>query len=217
MPLNIDGAGRSKSLACLPTARGTVAPTRGQVPGGVLLGTSLIKSLNLEPEVLGGLWLIFSRVHPGGVWGVQASLGASRASRGLRASESSRHLGPSRHLLLLTPLKDFASGPGFHKPAGASTPSGLATSLLSLSEPSAYTNEKMLLLTKMDLTEFRSETLKGKGLGGLPPGRRGVGDCVRWPSTFRPWRHLARSHALEGSLTPAHHILHGNMTANPKP
>ena len=31
MPLDIDGAGRSRSLACLPTARGTVAPTRGQV------------------------------------------------------------------------------------------------------------------------------------------------------------------------------------------
>ena len=40
MPLDIDGAGRSRSLACLPTARGTVAPTRGQVPGGVLLRTS---------------------------------------------------------------------------------------------------------------------------------------------------------------------------------
>ena len=37
MPLDIDGAGRSRSLACLPTARGTVAPTRGHVPGGVLL------------------------------------------------------------------------------------------------------------------------------------------------------------------------------------
>ena len=36
MPLDIDGAGRSRSLACLPTARGTVAPTKDQVPGGVL-------------------------------------------------------------------------------------------------------------------------------------------------------------------------------------
>ena len=27
MPLDIDGAGRSRSLACLPTGRGTVAPT----------------------------------------------------------------------------------------------------------------------------------------------------------------------------------------------
>ena len=44
-----------------------------------------------------------------------------------------------------------------------------------------------------------------------------MGDCVRWPSTFRPWQHLACSHALEGSLKPAHHILHGNITANPKP
>ena len=36
----LNGAGRSRSLACLPTARGTVAPTRGQVPGRVLFGTS---------------------------------------------------------------------------------------------------------------------------------------------------------------------------------
>ena len=35
MPLDIDGAGRSSTLACLPTARGAVAPTRGQVFGGV--------------------------------------------------------------------------------------------------------------------------------------------------------------------------------------
>ena len=58
-------AGRSSTLARLPTARGTVAPTRGQVPGGVLLDT-----LNLvveAVEVRG--WL----VDPGGVWGVQAS------------------------------------------------------------------------------------------------------------------------------------------------
>ena len=34
MPLDIDGTGRSRTLACLPTARGTVAPTRGQVLGG---------------------------------------------------------------------------------------------------------------------------------------------------------------------------------------
>ena len=31
MTLDIDGAGRSSTLACLPAARGTVAPTRGQV------------------------------------------------------------------------------------------------------------------------------------------------------------------------------------------
>ena len=32
------------------------------------------------------------------------------------------------------------------------------------------------LMTKMDLTEFRSKTLKGIGLGGLLPARRGVGE-----------------------------------------
>ena len=47
MPLDINGACRSRSLACLLTARGTVAPTRGQVPGGVLLGTR---------SILGGVW-----------------------------------------------------------------------------------------------------------------------------------------------------------------
>ena len=56
MPLDIDGAGRSKTLACLPTARGTVAPTRGQVPGGDLLGTSTgpykVIALNLVVEAL---------------------------------------------------------------------------------------------------------------------------------------------------------------------
>ena len=49
MPLDVDGASRSSTLACLPTARGTVAPTRGQVPGGVLVGTS---TLNLLVEIL---------------------------------------------------------------------------------------------------------------------------------------------------------------------
>ena len=44
MSLDINGAGRSRSLGCLPAARGTVAPTRGQVPGGVLLGTSIFAS-----------------------------------------------------------------------------------------------------------------------------------------------------------------------------
>ena len=95
---------------------------------------------------------------------------------------------------------------------------GLVQTFFSPSEPSAYTNEKVLLLTKMDLTEFRSYTLKGIGLGGLPPGRRGVGDCVRWPSTFRPW-HLACSHALEGSLTSiiTSCTATSQQTPNPKP
>ena len=49
--------------------------------------------------------------------------------------------------------------------------------------------------------------------------RRWVGDCFRWPSTVRPWQHLACSHALEGSSKPNHHCLHGNspQTLNPKP
>ena len=42
---------------------------------------------------------------------------------------------------------------------------------------------------------------------------------VRWPSTVRPWQHLTCSHALEESLTPFHHCLHGNsqQTLSPKP
>ena len=31
-------------------------------------------------------------------------------------------------------------------------------------------------MTMMDLIEFRYYTLKGVGFGGLPPGRRGVGE-----------------------------------------
>ena len=77
MPLNIDGAGRSRSLACLPTARGTVAPTRGQVPGGVLLGTSTGPSL--KSMTFSG----FLPVDSGGVWGQGPLPGG--ASRTLRA------------------------------------------------------------------------------------------------------------------------------------
>ena len=55
--LDIDGAGRSSMLACLPTARGTVAPTRGQVPGR-----------------FGRSWLVFSRLDPRGSGGSRAPL-----------------------------------------------------------------------------------------------------------------------------------------------
>ena len=151
MPLDIDGAGRSRSLACLPTARGTVAPTR--VPGA--LGPSGPPSRALQrPPPSRALQRL-------GLQGPSA-LGASR-----RLSGASRRL--------------FRGPPGFFPSRGL------------------------------------YQALKGIGLGGLPPGRRGVGDCVRWPSTFRPWQHLACSHALEGSSTPAHHILHGNIAANPEP
>ena len=70
MPLDIDGAGRSRSLACLPTAKGTVAPTRGQVPGGVLLGPVLAPYKVQLWRPLAG----FFRVDPAGVWGVQGPL-----------------------------------------------------------------------------------------------------------------------------------------------
>ena len=99
------------------------------------------------------------------------------------------------------------SNPTFHSPALLS----LLQTSLSLPEP--VQNEKVLLLIKMDLTEFRSSRFGWFGRIR----RHGVGDYVTWPSTFRPWQHLACSYALEGSLTPNHHILHGNMTANPKP
>ena len=100
MPLDIDGAGRSSTLACLPTARGTVAPTRGQVPGGVLLETSTAP---------------FKVI--------------TRTFRGLP--------GPSQR-------------PG---PQGPSMGSGAAA---AFSGQGLAGPEKVLLLTKMDLTEFRS-------------------------------------------------------------
>ena len=66
MFLDIDGAGRSRSLACLPTARGTAAPTRGQVPGGVFFGTSTGPFCSHYPKPSGRSsgrgWLVFSRV-----------------------------------------------------------------------------------------------------------------------------------------------------------
>ena len=73
MPLNIDGAGRSRTLACLPAARGTVAPTRGQVPVGVLLGTSKVTTLNLIIEVLAAAGWFFLAWIPGGSGGSSAS------------------------------------------------------------------------------------------------------------------------------------------------
>ena len=63
MPLDIDGAGRSRTLACLPTARGTVAP---KVPGRVFLGTSTGPLKSHYPKAggrrSGRCWLVF----PGG-------------------------------------------------------------------------------------------------------------------------------------------------------
>ena len=46
-----------------------------------------------------------------------------------------------------------------------------------------------------------------------------MGEGVRWPSTLRPWRHLACSHVHEGSLISNHHLLHGTsrQTLHPKP
>ena len=65
MRLDIDGAGRSSTFACLPTVTGTVAPARDQVPGEDLLGTSTAPLLSWS-----GGWLVFPG-NLGGVWGVQ--------------------------------------------------------------------------------------------------------------------------------------------------
>ena len=75
MPLNIDGADRSRSLACLPTARNTVASTRGQVPGGVLLGTSLVP----YKVITWSRWLVGSW---GGLGGPGPALRANFRTRG---------------------------------------------------------------------------------------------------------------------------------------
>ena len=128
MPLDIDGAGRSKTLACLPTARGTVAPTRGQIPGGVLLGTSTgpykVNTLNLAPQ----LW-----------WALRFFAGGSQESLEVQGL-----------VRAIFQILCRARGPKNFPGASQSPTSRISTRrLLSLlhtsfsrSEPSAYTNEK---------------------------------------------------------------------------
>ena len=121
--------------------------------------------------------LVFSRWILGGVWGVQGLLcerisgpgpesqekasqsalsevchrGASQQpSRGLRFQ------GPSAPLAHLTFWLSKASHKAFRAFHFTHQHQKVLQTSFSLSEPSAYTNEKVLLLTKMDLTEFRS-------------------------------------------------------------
>ena len=74
-----------------------------------------------------------------------------------------------------------------------------------------------MVLTKMDLTEFRSKPEKEHVWVAWQPHTAWVGDCVRWASTVRPWQHLACSHALEESLTTNHHCLRSNSQHTPNP
>ena len=180
MPFDIDGAGRSSTHACLPTAWGTVAPTRGQEEfssGPVLV------PYNLVVEAVGGRAGFFQ----GGSWGclgrpgpplrANSGPGALRARRGVggfkflhthkhpttKKRDRCRPLsrGPSTKTGLtghFARLGDWAGPALWAKPFHQQDQkvARLLQTSFSRSEPSAYTNEKVLLLTKMDLTEFRS-------------------------------------------------------------
>ena len=72
-----------------------------------------------------------------------------------------------------------------------------------------------MLMLKIDLSEFRSETLKGIGLGGLPPGRRGV---VSYENPLQSG-HGCDSQATERLTSVAIYesLPLRNIAANPKP
>ena len=132
MPLDIDGAGRSSALACLPTARGTVAPTRGQVPGGVLLSRDHYKVSS------GRYWVVWI-------------LGGSGGSRAPFASEFQdqgawQFSGPNFSTQRRW-LQDFQGRTSSQGPPPRGQGLGLLQTSFRLPGPSAYTNEKVLLLT----------------------------------------------------------------------
>ena len=123
-----------------------------------------------SPPRSGGRWLGFSKVDPGGSGGSRApsasefqeiSLRGSglktnknaktglQAFRGLQAVPGASKKGSARTLQALRGLRGlFFRGPkGLQDSSAPASPPGAP---FSLAEPSAYTNEKMLLLTKMD-------------------------------------------------------------------
>ena len=100
MPLDIDGAGRSRSLACLPTAGGTVAPTLQILKGraGFFPGCFLAPLLRANfgtrgPESQGGGGQQL-QIHPR-QQGLQGLLGAASTTP---TQPSARPLGASRGL-----------------------------------------------------------------------------------------------------------------------
>ena len=163
MPLDIDGAGRSRSLACLPTARGTVAPREASYPRGLQNPTSLQAGGSKGLEGLQGFQGPGLYSPPGASKGLQGRLEGSRTVQDLRPPQASRSLqkppGPAASKprkplqnLSRTFTSSLHQGPRLRLQAVC--PEG--SRALLHSGPSAYTNEKVLLLTKMDLTEFRS-------------------------------------------------------------
>ena len=151
MPLDIDGAGRSSTLACLPTARGTVAPTRG-------LGTSTGSFFRQypKPSPCAERWVLFFRVDPGRVRGgpgppLLANFGTtalgpkitkntktdcctSRASLQARIVQALQQ--PSR--ASEAGASGACKGPGSSLLPGTSNCKGLLQTLFSFSEPAAY-------------------------------------------------------------------------------
>ena len=200
MPLNIDGAGRSGTLACLSAARGTVAFTRGQVRPDLFV---LINTL-LWSKLWGVWWvqgLLCERISgPGGlrargpVSGFKFLTAQKKAGGASQRPPSSRdpHLQNFRGSPRSLPGHDrclargiaglsrnepaaFRAGPPF---SNLSTKQGLSGPSLTRSRRDLFKgpshtstrrdlfkasqnlqrtkNEEVLLLTKMDLIEFRS-------------------------------------------------------------
>ena len=161
MPLNIDGPGRSRTRV---------------LSGPVLV----VITLNVVVEALGIAGWVFNRVDltGGGPIGTASGLsGASQIPPGLPNPPRTLPGGlpPSQKPERGFCRRAFAATckrPAFRTWASKGPPTKArrfqgATShqhqkvarpppdLFSLSEPSTYTNEKVLLLTKMDLTEFK--------------------------------------------------------------
>ena len=193
MPFNSEGAGRSKTLACFPTARGTVAPTRcleeffsgptcGFFQDGSWWGVQglLCERISGAGGLRGRGFLTTPKNRqktqnrtaavglPGPCRGglVGASQVPSGPCRGLSEILHKTFEGLSRHLAPFF----RASEQGFPQHSTAPEDCWASARPLKASQNLQRTNEKvllLLLLTKMDLTEFRSYTLKGVGLGGL--------------------------------------------------
>ena len=165
--LDIDGAGRSRSLACLPTARGSTHERPGTWSRGPETQDRGVSGPNFKDcgppnpsgasGASGGLQGPSGRGLPPDIFRVQELSRPPAQVGGVSGASKVFQNPPS------TPSKGQKSGRA-SSPTTTASPSLSSNrkvarpphNFFSLSEISAYTNEKVLLLTKMDLTEFRS-------------------------------------------------------------